>query len=714
MGAARTGVRRSHRSRLTIVFASALAIGLGTSAPALAADQPAPPPIPSPGEVVPVVPVREPGFPPLPAPDPLAIPGPDPVPSPFPAPEPDPAPIPVLPEPGSEPAPDPGTDPGPGPTPEPTPDPTPGVVDAPGSEPSSPDPSTDPAAVEPAPQPEPEPSPEPEPAPPSDAETGVVGTGPDVISAPAEPDITAGVEAAVAELPAITDVAESATPEASDREPTPADASSSGDAAQADPTGSAPDPPTPASPPPQYQDDNSQYQSETDSSEPPPDAVETASWNWTWILTICNGQPTSTSTESGEPESRDWVWNWVWNWSCDELPLVTPHTESDAGSSPQGTSEDRGSGLPQARPANTNVNVSVRILSPGEDGPVVQTDAPQSDPAAEPSWLWTWSFDWCGTTTEFTTVGGGGTGLDWTWNWFWLWDCESSGVPLPPDAIDTGGDTDPTPQQAPRPRPQSSPVESATQASDSSSSVPASDAAPSAESAVRMFMFPWSRFDTSTTLAPWWTPSAWTPSAIPYFATPNVEIAVELPAVEIHIPAMTGPALPTRASPAVIVFSPAGSVAVVVEISPVVPTLSTNIAAPSTWSSPIADAAPATGALHRAPDSVRTRPRATRAGWVQSTEITPSAERSHPSAAPSSGSSPRNHRRAPVPVNSSAPLQAGGAAGGGGSAPSLLVFGFATLIGFFVFAAPGLGRRIRLARLPSPRDRHDSPLDRPG
>jgi hypothetical protein len=61
-------------------------------------------------------------------------------------------------------------------------------------------------------------------------------------------------------------------------------------------------------------------------------------------------------------------------------------------------------------------------------------------------------------------------------------------------------------------------------------------------------------------------------------------------------------------------------------------------------------------------------------------------------------------------------LSAGGSSTptGGGSVPSPLLFGFATPIGFIVLAAPGLGRRIRLARHPSPRSRFHSPLDRPG
>jgi hypothetical protein len=57
---------------------------------------------------------------------------------------------------------------------------------------------------------------------------------------------------------------------------------------------------------------------------------------------------------------------------------------------------------------------------------------------------------------------------------------------------------------------------------------------------------------------------------------------------------------------------------------------------------------------------------------------------------------------------------AGSSTSAGGTAPSASNFGLATVTGFFAFAVPGLGRRIRLARIPSPRSRPNSPLDRPG
>jgi hypothetical protein len=90
--------------------------------------------------------------------------------------------------------------------------------------------------------------------------------------------------------------------------------------------------------------------------------------------------------------------------------------------------------------------------------------------------------------------------------------------------------------------------------------------------------------------------------------------------------------------------------------------------------------------------------------------VEPQAEKERTSA----GSASRGISRGPLPLEFP-PLQArSSSVSGGGSASSLLLFGFAALIGFFVLAAPGLGRRIRLARYPRPRGRDGSSIDRPG
>jgi hypothetical protein len=127
---------------------------------------------------------------------------------------------------------------------------------------------------------------------------------------------------------------------------------------------------------------------------------------------------------------------------------------------------------------------------------------------------------------------------------------------------------------------------------------------------------------------------------------------------------------------------------------------------------------PATGLRAAAPRRTGAAPASAVAAQVSSTHPTsthPTVKRSQPRADKSARTTRRSSSHGPLPFERSGAPQIGGfSASSGGGASSLLVFGFATLTGSFVFAAPGLGRRIRLAREPSPRSRHDSPLDRPG
>ena len=190
---------------------------------------------------------------------------------------------------------------------------------------------------------------------------------------------------------------------------------------------STPDPPSDSS---QYQDDNSQYPIFRTIFR------EDAPWNWTWTLAVCDSDVLSTSDETGSNVSHDWTWNWIWNWTCDETPA---NSAEPAASTPDG--EDHGSGVPQSGPGN--VNVSIRVLSPGDDGAVTQTNTtptPAPGRSGDPSWVWAWTFAWCGTTTEISTLAGEGTGLDWDWNWTWLWDCAPTvEAPPTPDNPPPGG-----------------------------------------------------------------------------------------------------------------------------------------------------------------------------------------------------------------------------------------------------------------------------------
>ena len=277
-------------------------------------------------------------------------------------------------------------------------------------------------------------------------------------------------------------------------------------------------------------------------------------WNWTWTLAVCDGGVLSTSDETGSKVSHDWTWNWIWNWTCDETPA---NSAEPAASTPDG--EDHGSGVPQSGP--TNVNVSIRVLSPGDDGAVTQTNTtptPAPSGSGDPSWVWAWTFTWCGTTTEISTLAGEGTGLDWDWNWTWLWDCAPT-VEAPPTPDNPppggGGNSGGPPAETPAPHgeePSSPPVHDG-------SGVPSPFTVPSVavpESVAEWVLrVSWVTPGTSGTAFPTWLSA---PVASPLDTTPWVP--VQWPA----LPAPRWPTLPGSPRP------PLG-VAIGVAISGLVP-----------------------------------------------------------------------------------------------------------------------------------------------
>jgi hypothetical protein len=165
-----------------------------------------------------------------------------------------------------------------------------------------------------------------------------------------------------------------------------------------------------------------------------------------------------------------------------------------------------------------------------------------------------------------------------------------------------------------------------------------------------------------------------------------------------------------------LVPSPAGTDGIALEFGALTSLSATAPTGAPQVLSPEPDAHAVSGARPQAHDLSARQPSLTaNAGSAQAPRSHPSVQRSPPTADARAGSTPRRPARGPLPFNLPRPLHAGGSSSStGGSAPSLLPFGFATLIGFFVLAAPGLGRRIRPARLPSPRSRLQSPLDHPG
>jgi hypothetical protein len=206
---------------------------------------------------------------------------------------------------------------------------------------------------------------------------------------------------------------------------------------------------------------------------------------------------------------------------------------------------------------------------------------------------------------------------------------------------------------------------------------------------------------------PTWEPVRW-PGApvagwptLPGSSQPplGVDVAVVIPSLApVVIP---GPTLPELAP--IVVPMPVGTVEIAIGPTAPTPEAFTPTPDPGSPLAGLAGAAPpahAHGTVAATPDT-----------------RTPSASQlpqhsAEPAARERNGSSQeQQHRRFSFPP----PLGAASSSSpAGGAAPSALGFGLATVTGFFAFAAPGLGRRIRLARVPSPRSRSHSPLDRPG
>ena len=119
---------------------------------------------------------------------------------------------------------------------------------------------------------------------------------------------------------------------------------------------------------PQYQQPPAQYQE----PEPPPavpdgaadaDAppAEDPAWEWTWTWDCGASAPAVPALPAGAPQI--WIWNWTWNCSKSE-----PQTEQLARNSGTRYQSD----VTQYRPAN--INISIRINSPGDNGPVRQAN----------------------------------------------------------------------------------------------------------------------------------------------------------------------------------------------------------------------------------------------------------------------------------------------------------------------------------------------------
>ena len=120
----------------------------------------------------------------------------------------------------------------------------------------------------------------------------------------------------------------------------------------------------------QYQPDPPQYQQPIPASTAPaidsapqPPAAEPAppadggNWNWNWNC----GDPSPDIVLPPEVGTQNWTWNWDWN--CGEPDPIPGNTAGQNAPQYQ-------PGVTQYRPIN--INISIRINSPGNDGPVSQ------------------------------------------------------------------------------------------------------------------------------------------------------------------------------------------------------------------------------------------------------------------------------------------------------------------------------------------------------
>ncbi len=86
------------------------------------------------------------------------------------------------------------------------------------------------------------------------------------------------------------------------------------------------------------------------------------SWDWTWTWS-CGDVISPTIVLPAEYLQQ--IWNWNWNWNCGGNTSGNGNSGSQSASQYQPVTS-------QYQPIN--VNISIRIASPGNDGPVVQTN----------------------------------------------------------------------------------------------------------------------------------------------------------------------------------------------------------------------------------------------------------------------------------------------------------------------------------------------------
>ena len=379
-------------------------------------------------------------------------------------------------------------------------------------------------------------------------------------------------------------------------------------------------------------------------------------------------QPNDSRYQS-DPAAQIDPWNWVWVLSLDcsgsasSSSSETGHQESLVwswewiwkwGCSGVDANESNAdSGVRPSPPAAAGE-------APNDEG----TSSATSEAADTEPWVWTWTFTFCGERRTISTRAGAGTPLTWTWDWAWTWTCPHAAAtavqppPMveasPPHVIDTSGDD---PAAAAQPIP-----------------LFAGNAPALTLPTVWLRTLPFAVEPGG--------PVEVTVPPMPMVAV-EVEVEVAIPPVVLAVP--TAPSLPSPAIP----FPAVGDVAEPTTTSP-------------------ATRPPTRGTIARRPR----RPAATVRDSLAHSE--PRAHHARPVKQTQAHGERSKRKPQRLPLERRQPRQALGSSSAGGVVPSALLFGFAALTGFIVLAAPGLGRRIRVARKLRPRTADQSPIDHPG
>jgi hypothetical protein len=314
----------------------------------------------------------------------------------------------------------------------------------------------------------------------------------------------------------------------------------------------------------------------------------------------------------------------------------------------------------------SNAESGARASPPAEAGQPPQASSAGYDEAVAEPWVWTWTFTFCGETRTISTLGGTGTPLTWTWDWRWTWTCPTAAAPdvQPPPAIDA-----------------SPPLVTAPPAGDDGGESPGE-----AQRALQL-----ADDSPTTSVSTVWFPSV----SLGLGLGPSVEvdIATLLPTtleVEVAIPLVVLPATTALPLP-----------------SPAIPFPAADVAAEPTTTSPAASP------THATIDPQPT-PTASPRYEAQPSHAQPRAHHARPAKHTRTRAEPSKRDQQQPPLERRQSRQALGSSSAGGIVPSALLFGFAALTGFIVLAAPGLGRRIRVARALRPRSLDRPPIDHPG